>query len=262
MSLFLSSYGMGDHADRLLAMAQARLRGASMHSVDIQARRPISAHMTKRTPRFARALAIGAAILLPLGGALTIPALQAQAPADDLSAVNRSIRGTTSLRATFTQTDRNGQVQSGKLLLKQPGKIRFDYGAGDLLIVADGRSLYMIDYQVSQVQRWPIRNSPLGALLDPTRDITRYGKLVPTGDNRVVSIEVRDPGHPEYGVLSLIFTRKPDAPAGLELYGWVASDAQGSRTSIRLTNLAYGAAIPDTAFRWRDPRPNRVGRSQ
>jgi outer membrane lipoprotein-sorting protein len=120
----------------------------------------------------------------------------------------------------------------------------------------------MVDYQVSQVQRWPIRNSPLGALLDPSRDLGKYGKLAPTGDPRVVSVEVRDPAHPEYGVISLIFTRKPSAPAGLELYGWVAKDAQGNRTSIRLNNLAYGTPIADSAFKWRDPRPNRVGPSR
>ena len=216
--------------------------------------------MTKRFPRFARALTIGALLSLPLA-ALPSAGLHAQATTaeGDLAAVNRAIRSITTLSGNFTQTDRNGQLQSGKLLLKQPGKIRFDYGAGDLLIVADGRSLYMIDYQVSQVQRWPIRNSPLGALLDPSRDLGRYGKLAPTGDPRVVSVEVRDPEHPEYGVISLIFTRKPSAPAGLELYGWIAKDAQGNRTSIRLTNLTYGAPVADSAFRWRDPRPNSVG---
>jgi len=219
----------------------------------------MSTAMTKRPLRFARALAIGAFLSLPLGS-LSIAPLQAQTTEDaDLAAVNRAIRSLSTLSGNFTQTDRNGQVQSGKILLKQPGKIRFDYGVGDLLIVADGRSLYMIDYQVNQVQRWPIRNSPLGALLDPSRDLTRYGKLVPTGDTRVVSIEVRDPQHPEYGAISLIFTRKPSAPAGLELYGWIAKDAQGNRTSIRLTDLRYGAPIADSAFRWRDPRPGALG---
>ncbi len=38
------------------------------------------------------------------------------------------------------------------------------------LIVADGSSLYFIDYQVRQVQRWPIGNSPLAVLLNPKRD--------------------------------------------------------------------------------------------
>jgi outer membrane lipoprotein-sorting protein len=216
--------------------------------------------MTKLSSRIAGALAIGAALALPLASLVPATGAQAQESAGDLAAVNKAIRAISTLSANFTQTDRNGQVMSGRLLLKQPGQIRFDYGAkGDMLIVADGRSLYMIDYQVSQVQRWPIRNSPLGALLDPSRDLGKYGKLAPTGDPRVVSVEVRDPAHPEYGVISLVMMRNPGAPGGLELYGWVAKDAQGNRTNIRLTNLSYGAVIADSAFKWRDPRPRQAG---
>jgi len=201
-------------------------------------------------------LSLALAVALPLGAAVVAP-LPAQSQAqDDLAAVNRAIRSITTLKARFTQTDRNGQVQMGRMLLKQPGKIRFQYDGSGLLIVSDGKSLYFIDYDVRQQQRWPIRNSPLGALLDPSRDLARYGTLVQTGDARVVSVDVRDLEHPEYGVINLVFTRKAAAPGGLELYGWVAKDAQGNRTSLRLTDLVYGEAIPDRSFTWRDPRPN------
>jgi outer membrane lipoprotein-sorting protein len=113
----------------------------------------------------------------------------------------------------------------------------------------------MIDYEVRQVQRWPIRNSPLGALLDPSRDLGSFGKLVQTGDPGVISLEARDPRHPEYGVINLVFQRDAGGPAGLRLYGWVARDAQGNRTSIRLSDVKYGVPIADSAFRWKDPRP-------
>lgn len=203
-------------------------------------------------------LSLALALVLPLSAGALLPAqAQSQAPAqDDLAAVNKAIRSITTLKARFTQTDRNGQVQMGQMLLKQPGKIRFQYDGDGLLIISDGKSLYFVDYDVRQQQRWPIKNSPLGALLDPNRDLSRYGKLVQTGDARVVSVDVRDPEHPEYGVINLIFTRKSSAPGGLELYGWVAKDAQGNRTSLRLTDLVYGEAIPDRSFTWRDPRPN------
>ena len=123
-----------------------------------------------------------------------------------------------------------------------------------MLIVSDGRSLTMIDYEVRQVQRWPIRNSPLSALLDPKRDVARYGKLQPTTDPNVVSIEVRDSSHPEYGTITLIFVRKPSAPGGLELTSWVALDSQNRRTTIRLSNHRYGVEVPDNTFRYNDPR--------
>ena len=152
-------------------------------------------------------------------------------------------------------TDRSGRSVGGTLTLKRPGRIRFEYAEDvNMLIVSNGKSLTMIDYEVRQVQRWPIGNSPLGALLDPRRDVARYGKLQPTGNPNVISVEVRDSKHPEYGVITLVFIRKPSAPGGLELVNWVALDSQNKRTTIRLSNHRYGVAVADNAFRWRDPR--------
>lgn len=189
----------------------------------------------------------------------TAPAL-AQQGASDLAQVNAYIRGVTTLTADFSQTDRRGQTLTGKLTLKQPGKVRFQYQKGvPLLIVGDGKALTMIDYEVRQVQRWPIGNSPLGALLDPGKDLSKFGKLVPTGDPSILSVEARDPRRPEYGTITMIFKRDASGPAGLQLYGWVALDSQNNRTAVRLANHVYGAPVADSAFRWTDPRPR--GRS-
>ncbi|GAA3258108.1 hypothetical protein GCM10020258_18930 [Sphingomonas yabuuchiae] len=101
-----------------------------------------------------------------------------------------------------------------------------------LLIVADGGALTFIDYSVKQVQRWPIKNSPLGVLLDPSRDIGRYAKVVPSADPRLLSVEANDPKHPEYGKITLVFARDAAAPGGLMMQGWVALDSQNNRTTI------------------------------
>ena len=123
-----------------------------------------------------------------------------------------------------------------------------------LLLVSNGKSLTLIDYEVNQVQRWPISNSPLGALLDPNRDVKRYGKLVPTTNPDVISVEVKDPNKPEYGVITLIFVPSGSAPGGLQLTNWVALDAQNNRTTVRLRNHKYGVAVPDSTFTYKDPR--------
>ena len=166
-----------------------------------------------------------------------------------------ALRAISSLQADFIQTDRNGQRVGGVITLQRPGKIRFQYQKGvPLLIVADGSALTMIDYEVRQVQRWPIRNSPLGALLDPNKDVARFATLNPTGHPDVVSLEVRDPRHPEYGTITMIMLRKASAPGGLELDSWVALDSQNKRTTVRLSNQRYGIPIPANMFRWNDPR--------
>ncbi|ASY43982.1 MAG: LolA family protein [Pseudomonadota bacterium] len=203
-------------------------------------------------------LALAAAPVL-LAVPLAAPLL-AQQDQSELNRVNAYIRAVTSMTADFSQTDRNGQTLTGQLTLKQPGKIRFQYQKGvPLLIVGDGKALTMIDYEVRQVQRWPIGNSPLGALLDPNKDLSKYGKVVPTGDPSILSVEARDPKRPEYGTITMIFRRDAASPAGLQLYGWVALDSQNNRTAIRLSNQRYGVPVADSAFRWTDPRPK--GRS-
>ncbi len=199
--------------------------------------------------------AASAALVVSAGVAVQTPAL-AQAPAGQLAQAVAALRGISTMRADFTQTDRNGQRVSGVMTLKRPGRIRFQYAQGvPFLIVSDGSALTFVDYEVRQVQRWPIRNSPLGALLDPTRDVARFGKLQPTGDPNVTSIEVRDRAHPEYGVITMVFVRKASAPGGLELASWVALDSQNKRTTVRLANHQYGVAVADNAFRFNDPRP-------
>ena len=190
-------------------------------------------------------------------------ATPAPAPAltGDLRLVQQHLQAMTSLTADFTQTDRAGQILSGRLTLRQPGRIRFQYQPGvPMLIVADGSSLTLIDYEVRQVQRWPVRNSPLAVLIDPRANLVRYGRLLNTGDANTVSVEVRDPNRPEYGMMTMVFTRDAASPSGLRLYGWVALDAQRNRTSIRLSNHRYNVAVPDSMFRWRDPRITTRGR--
>lgn len=190
------------------------------------------------------------------------PVAQAQAikPAvsSQLTEAVAALRGISTMRANFTQTDRNGQSMNGVITLQRPGKIRFQYAPGiPLLVVSDGSALTMVDYEVKQVQRWPIRNSPLGVLLDPNRDVSRYGKLQATNDRNVIAVEVRDRAHPEFGVITLIFVRKASAPGGLELTSWVALDSQNKRTTVRLSGHQYGVAVAANAFRYNDPRPTR-----
>ena len=195
------------------------------------------------------AFAVPATGLLPAGAAI------AQSESSQLDRATRALRAITTMRANFTQTDRNGGTMSGELTLKNPGKIRFEYGNNaNLLVVSDGRALSVVDYEVSQVERWPISNSPLGALLDPNRDMRRYGSVVSNSGSGVTSIRVRDPNRPEYGVITLVFLEDSRAPGGLRLDSWVALDAQNARTTVRLRNHRYGVSVPDSAFTFRDPR--------
>lgn len=210
----------------------------------------------------AGALAVSAAIGLPVAMLAPATPAVAQAASAQTSTLNRAaaaLRGITTLRADFTQTDRSGQSLSGTLTLRNPGRIRFEYSRDvNMLVVSNGSTLTLIDYDVQQVERWPISNSPLGALLDPNRDVSRFGRVMPTASPSVVSIQVEDPRRPEFGQITLIFVEKAGVPGGLELTSWVALDAQNTRTTVRLRNHRYGLSVPDSTFTYRDPR--RSGR--
>lgn len=196
-------------------------------------------------------------VMAPVAMVMAVPS-SAQTQADQMARVVAHMKAVGTMTASFTQTDRNGQSLSGKLLLKRPGHIRFEYQKGvPLLIVADGSALTMIDYEVKQVQRWPIRNSPLSALLGPGQDLARFGKVMPTSTGNVISVEVRDRKRPEFGLITMVFVNNADAPGGLTLNGWVALDSKNNRTSIRLANVKFNGNIPDKNFQWRDPRPVR-----
>ena len=208
-------------------------------------------------------LGLGAGTLA-LGLVPALPAAIAPAPlaaqgagqsGGQLDAVVGALRAISTMRADFTQTDRQGNVMTGVMTLKRPGKIRFDYGKdSDFLVISNGKSLFVVDYEVNQVERWPIGNSPLGALFDPEKDVKRFGKLVPTRDPNVLSVEVRDPKKPEFGMITLIFVKNAAAPGGLQLTHWVALDAQNNRTRVALSNQRYGVAVADSTFTFTDPR--------
>ncbi len=193
--------------------------------------------------------------LAPIAAMSVIPAPVAAQAADPLGQVQSHLKTVNTLVASFTQTDRRGQSLGGTLTLKRPGKIRFQYGKNvNMLVVADGKRLNMIDYDVRQVQSWPIGNSPLSVLLDPSQDLKRFAKVVPGTDSRVVLVEARDLKRPELGRITLAFAKVPSAPGGLMLQGWTMLDSQNNRTTVKLSGQRFNVAVADSAFRWTDPR--------
>lgn len=209
-----------------------------------------------QTLRTLTGAAVSAALVVSAPALLVSAApAAAQAGSADLNNAVAALRAITTLRADFVQTNLRGNRLRGVLTLKNPGKIRFQYEKGvPILVVSDGKALTFIDYGVRQVQRWPIGNSPLGALLNPRGNAIQYAKLTAATNNQIVSVEVRDRKHPEYGVITFVFIRKAGVPGGLELSSWATLDSQNNRTVVNLSNQQYGQAVPDSTFKFNDPR--------
>ena len=183
---------------------------------------------------------------------LAAPQTVAAAPAP-LAQVQAHLQAVDTMTANFTQTDRRGEVRNGTLTLKRPGRIRFEYQGGPrMLLVGDGKQVNFIDYQVKQVTRLPIANSPYSVLLSANPDLGRLAKVV-RDDPQSIVIEARDPKKPQFGTITLAFA-KGRGPAGLTLEGWTVLDAQNNRTTVRLSNQRFNVAVADSAFRFEDPR--------
>jgi outer membrane lipoprotein-sorting protein len=193
-----------------------------------------------------------------------VPAIVLAAPvaahakaSPEMAMVKAHLQATDSMTANFTQTDSKGQVLNGTLQLKRPGRIRFDYGKANILVVADGKKLTFIDYDVGQKSSWDLNRTPLGVLLSNNPDLDRIAKIQRSEDPRVVVVRAVDPSHNEYGKLILAFIRDSAAPGGLKLYGWTAVDAQGKRTMVRLSNQHYNVAVPASAFAYAEPKKRK-----
>jgi outer membrane lipoprotein-sorting protein len=176
----------------------------------------------------------------------------AAAESQDMARLRAHITSVQTMTANFTQTDARGRAAAGTLQLKRPGRVRFQYGSGDLLLVANGRTLTFIDYQVGQKSSWPLNRTPLGVLLSGSPDLKGRAQVVPSNDPRIMSVRARDPS--QYGSLTLVFLRSGSAPGGLQLYGWTAVDAQNRRTTVKLSNVRYNVAVPESAFSYAEPR--------
>jgi len=189
--------------------------------------------------------------------AIMAMAAPAQAQSDDISKVETHLSQVQSMTANFRQTDQKGHSTAGTLQLKRPGRIRFEYSGGDLLLVGTGGKLWFLDYSVGQSNSWSLSKTPLGILLSANPDIKRITKIMPQNDSRILMVRARDARRPEFGTLILAFVRSPGAPGGLMLEGWTAIDAQNKRTTVKLDSQRYNVGVPDSAFSFTMPKKRK-----
>jgi outer membrane lipoprotein-sorting protein len=203
-----------------------------------------------KTLAFAAAPVAAVAMLAP-------PAPVVAQAASPLAQVTAHLKAVNTMVASFRQTDRKGRTLTGTMILKRPGKLRFQYQKGvPMLIVADGRKLNMIDYETGRVDNWPIGRSPLGVILNPNPDLSKVAKVI-RNDAQTLLVQVRD--RPEFGTVTLGFAKVSSAPAGLLLQGWTVIDGQNNRTIVKLSGQRFNVAVADSAFTFQRPVKGRKG---
>jgi len=162
------------------------------------------------------------------------------------------------LQAGFIQRSADGSQIRGTLSLARPGRVRFDYGVdATSLIVADGKTLIFADYEVGQVKRWPVEDTPLKVLLGSATDLTSAGTTIipaPNGDENLIAVIASNPEKPKQGEVTLYFRKTDKGAAGLRLESWQVLDAKHQVTTVTLVNHMLNKPLDADLWTFEDPR--------
>jgi len=151
-------------------------------------------------------------------------------------------------------------TERGRLLVKKPGKMRWEYTAPEQkLFVSDGVKLYSYIPQDKQVIVSPVPNeneattpalflAGKGSLTrDFTASLVSAPPTMPAG-SRALKLQPKTPQR-EYEWLTLIVD-----PSTLAIRGLVTIDAQGGTSSFLFTNLKENINSADKDFAFKIPR--------
>ena len=180
-------------------------------------------------------------------------------------ALQRKYDGIRDFSADFVHKYRGGVLkkeitESGRLLVKKPGKMRWEYKAPEpKLFVSDGVKVYSYIPQDKQVF---VSSMPPGDQLGtPTLFLTGKGNLardftvslVPPQAGAVAGTRALKlvPKSPQRDYDWLIVEMDPDS---LELRGLVTVDAQGGQSSFSFANLKENTGVADKEFAFTIPR--------
>ncbi|MEP3348165.1 MAG: outer membrane lipoprotein carrier protein LolA [Litoreibacter sp.] len=183
-------------------------------------------------------------ILAPvLSLALAVPAMAEKISLGEISNYLNSFQ---TAKGDFTQINGDGSVTTGEILIKRPGRVRFDYAAPDnSLVIAGGQQVAVFDPKSNlPPEQFPLRRTPLSLILAKNVDFSRSNMVVGHRDDGTATVvKVQDPKHPEYGNIQLKFTSNP-----VELRQWVITNDAGSETTVILGDLQKGVKIGARPF--------------
>lgn len=175
--------------------------------------------------------------------ALAAPSVaRAKLPLSDISAYFNAM---TTAQTSFRQETADGARSSGKLWIKRPGRMRFEYDPPNAaMVVVGGGQLAIFDARSDEATKYPLRSTPLSVILQRNVNLSRANAVTghgTAGDNTVV--RAQDPDRTEYGFIDLYFS-----PGPIELVQWVIHDGDGGKTTVRLGALSKGGRVPDRLF--------------
>ena len=163
-----------------------------------------------------------------------------------LANISQYLQNLKILKADFSQTNPDETISSGTILIKRPGRIRFEYYKPDkMLVLVSAGALAIFDPKGDEEPiTYPIKNNPISLILKGEVDLLNseiVGNYKVSAGKGVLTI--RDPKKPELGSVELVFTgAKP------ELENFTIKNENGSSTSILLKDIEYPKKLNETLF--------------
>ena len=147
------------------------------------------------------------------------------------------------LQANFSQLSDTGDIMTGKLYLKKPGKIRFSYDhPHNLQIVSKQQAILIFDSKSSGSGplTYPLSSTPLGFLIGNEFGalINENGESFELNDKIFIKIQ-----NPQYR-LSIEFKKNP-----VSLVGWEFENQMGETIGISLNNIKTNDYMSDEIFK-------------
>ena len=163
-----------------------------------------------------------------------------------LANISQYLQNLKILKADFSQINPDDTISSGTILIKRPGRMRFEYNKPDkTLVLVSAGALAIFDPKGDEKPiTYPIKNNPISLILKGEVDllnseiVTKFEVSV----ERAV-LKMRDPKKPERGSLELVFSGTTPA-----LEKFTIKNENGSSTSISLKDIKYPKNLNETLF--------------
>ena len=159
-----------------------------------------------------------------------------------LNKISDYINGLTTLQADFEQINSDGSIDTGKLYIRRPGKMRLEYTApNNALVIAGAGSVAIFDDKSKNGPTlFPLKKTPLNLLLKKNVDLYKNEMITEhTVNNENTFIVAKDPKRKSQGSIKMMFSNSP-----VSLQGWTITNQSNQKTKIILDKLDKKTKIP------------------
>ena len=164
----------------------------------------------------------------------------------DVLSIEHYLNSIHTLKAKVIQISSNGEVETGRILIKKPGQMRFEYDSpSNHLVMASGLLLVIIDKKSNgEPQRYLTSQTPIGYLLNTRVDLTNNSALKAISvKSDEIRLKLADHKKPQSGQLELVFSQQP-----VNLKEWTITNYSGEQTRVLLEELFINEPLDKNLF--------------